>query len=305
VEPEQPAPTVSWAPPEPSAPPPPRAGEPTGDLHARRSPSTFTLGDALSTGFGLVTKPTFIVPVLIIGIVVNFVISLAFRPFMTSSFDPETSLGAGQISQMMGPILVSILLGIIGGILINLYGQIWAIEATSGPLPQPGRVFGLAGSRWIGVIGTGIAVAVIMIVLFLGAFVVAALVTSAVRALGIPAFFAALVVVAWVGARFSMAGWLAAEGLSISNSINGSWRITKGNLLRIIGWSLATGIVFGIVGLVLGAVLSFIPVVGSAIGQSLSLAFGYGAGVTLYRRTQAAASPPAEAPTAAVSTAEA
>ena len=302
MEPQQPAPTVSWEPP-PQA-PPPREGEPIGALHNNRPPSTFTLGDAISTGFGLVAKPSFIVPVLAIGIVVNFVVELAFRPFVNSTINPSTGLGPQQISALMGPLLVSLLLGIVGGILVNLYGQIWAVEATSGPLPQPDRVLSLAGGRWVGVIGTGIAVAVIMIVLLFGMVILAGISAAALGNLSILVFLAIAVVAIWISARLSMAGWLAADGLSISNSINGSWRITQGNVLRIVGWGLAYGIVFAIVGMILTAILAFVPTIGPAIAQSLSIAFGYGAGVTLYRRTQAAASPPAQASAPVVSTAE-
>lgn len=302
MDPQQPTPTVEWAPPEAAT--PPKSGEPVGALHNNRPPSTFTIGDAITTGIGLVGKPSFIVPVLAIGIVVNFVIELALRPFITTTFDPAARLGADQLGALAGPIIISILLGIVGGILINLYGQIWAVQATSGPLPQPGSVFALAGSRWVGVIGTGIAVAILMIGLFLVLLLVTGAITAALGNAGILAFLAMLVGVIWVSARLSMAGWLAADGLSISNSINGSWRITSGNTLRIIGWSLGYGLVFAIIGAILAAILAFVPTIGPAIAQSISLAFGYGAGVTLYRRTQAAASPPARTTAPVVSTAE-
>ena len=302
MEPQQPTPTVNWEPP-PSA-PPPRSGEPVGALHNNRSPSTFTIGDAISTGIGLVAKPTFIIPVLAIGIVVNVVIELALRPFITTTFNPAERLGAEQVGALAGPIIISILLGIVGGILINLYGQIWAVEATSGPLPQPGGVFALAGSRWVGVIGTGLAVGILTIGLFLVLLLVTGAITAALGNAGILVFLALLVGMIWVSARLSMAGWLAADGLSISNSINGSWRITSGNTLRIIGWSLGYGIVFAIIGAILAAILGFVPAIGPAIAQSISLAFGYGAGVTLYRRTQAAASPPTESTAPAASMAQ-
>ena len=84
MEPQEPVPPVSWEmPPEPPA---PRSGEPTGALHNHRSPSTFTIGDALTTGFGLVAKPTFIIPVLILGIIINTVVGLLIGPLAVATF---------------------------------------------------------------------------------------------------------------------------------------------------------------------------------------------------------------------------
>lgn len=297
-EPAQPTPTVSWA--APGAPPPPRTGEPVGALHNFRSPSTFTLGDAFSTGIGLVGKPTFIVPVLIIGVIINAAVELAFGNLLRGGLDPSTAIGGAQIQQLMTAVLVSIVFGIIGGILLNLYGQIWAVAATSGPLPQPGTVLGLAGQRWIGVIGVGIVVAVITVGLILGLVLVAGVVAVVLGDLAILVSLAGIVVAIYVGARLMMAGWLAAEGVSISNSISGSWQLTKGQILRIIGWNLAYGIAFGILAAILGAILGFVPLVGAGIAQAIGTALGYGAGVTLYRRVQAAAAPPVEAPAAPV-----
>lgn len=298
-QPAQPTPTVPWTP-EPASAPPARPGEPVGELHNFRSPSTFTLGDAFSTGISLVGKPTFIVPVLIIGVIVNAAIELAFGDLLRGGFDPSTPIGGAQAQQLVSGILVSIVFGIIGGILLNLYGQIWAVAATSGPLPSPNAVFGLAGKRWIGVIGVGIVVAVINLGLIFGMVVITSAIAVAIGDLAILVALAAIVVAIYVGARLMMAGWLAAEGVSVSNAISGSWQITRGQVLRIIGWNLAYGIAFGILAAILGAVLGIVPLIGAGIAQAIGTALGYGAGVTLYRRVQAAASPTAEAPASPV-----
>jgi hypothetical protein len=299
-EPAQPAPSVAWAPPAPESPPPARPGEPVGELHGYRSPSSFTLGDAFSTGIGLIGKPTFIVPVLIIGVIVNAAIELAFGGLLRSGLNPSAPLGGAQVGQLMGSVAVSLVFGVLGGILINLYGQIWAVSATSGPMPQPGTVFGLAGRRWVGVIGVGIVVAVITILLTVGLVLITGILAAALGELAILVALAAIVVAIYVGSRLTMAGWLAADGLSISNSISGSWQITQGQVLRVIGWNLAYGIAFGILAGILGAILGIIPLIGAGIAQAIGTALGYGAGVTLYRRVQAAASPPAVAPAAPV-----
>jgi hypothetical protein len=87
-----------------------------------------------------------------------------------------------------------------------------------------------------------------------------------------------------------MALWLAAEGASIAGSIAGSWRITKGQLLRILGWSFLFGILAGLITSVLGAVLGILPYTGGGVAQGIGVAITTGAGVTLFRRVQASAS---------------
>ena len=312
TEPAQPA-AEEPASPEPAAPAPepaaaPTASEPpvqwqpsvqadagegpdglTGELLGNKPAAALTLGDALSTGLSIVTKPTFIIPVLVIGIVVNAVVNVAFRPLLTSTVTTPNDLSGEQVAGLLSGVLASVLVGLIGGILLNLYGQIWAVEATSGPLPTTNRVIDLARARWIGVIGTGIVVAVISVVLVIGLFLVVGLVAAIAGPLAVLVGIAAFVLYAYVAARLSMAGWLAASGGDISESINSSWRITDRNVLRIVGWGLAYGIVFAVVSGVLGAVLSFVPILGPAVAQSIGAALGYGAGVTLFRRTQAAA----------------
>jgi hypothetical protein len=301
MEPQQPTPVVAWEPP-PTQEAPRREGEPVGALHNNRSPSTFTLGDAITTGFGLVAKPTFVVPVLIIGVVVNAIVSAIVQPLIPSQIGSGSTISSEQVTGILRGAFSTVILSIIGSILINLYGQIWTVEATSGSLPSVDRVIGLAAKRWLGIIGTGITVGVISIGLLIVSFIVMALAFVALGNLGLLVLLALIVVDIWVGARLSMAGWLAAEGLPIADSIAGSWQITRNNLLRIIGWGIGYGIVFAIVGGIVGIILSFVPVIGPGISETISLALGYGAGVTLYRRTQAAARPPVattEAPAAA------
>ena len=47
-------------------------------------------------------------------------------------------------------------------------------------------------------------------------------------------------------------------------------------------------IVFGIIGAILGAILGLIPVIGPGVAAAVSSAFGFGAGVTLYRSVKGA-----------------
>lgn len=292
AEPTQPAPSseppVSWQPsPQGSS----HLGGPgTGALFNNRPAASLTLSDAITTGFTIVSKPTFIVPVLVIGLIVNAVVSLLLTPVI-NAVTPSASgdLSGINTRAFAGAVIGSLVFGIVGGVLLNLYGQIWAVSASSGPLPTVNDVVALIQQRWVGIIATGLVVGAITIVLLLVYLFVTVLSLAAVGALGLLIAVAGVVGVAWVGAKLSMAGWLAAEGANVGDAINGSWRITQNNLLRIIGWGFAYGILFGIVSSILGAVLGLIPVLGPAIAQSVGSALGYGGGVTLYRRTQAAA----------------
>ncbi|MBI3751699.1 MAG: hypothetical protein HY263_08625 [Chloroflexi bacterium] len=293
AEPSQPAPSseppVSW---QPSAQGGGHGGGPgTGALFNNRPAASLTLGDAITTGFTIVSKPTFIVPVLVIGLVVNAVVSLLFTPVLKAVTPASTSadLTGFDVSAFAGAIIGSVVFGIVGGVLLNLYGQIWAVSASSGPLPATNDVVTLIQQRWIGIIATGLVVGAITVGLLLVYVFVTILSFAAAGILGLLVMVAGLVGIAWVGAKLSMAGWLAAEGANVGDALNGSWRITQGNLLRIVGWGFAYGILFGIVSGVLGAVLGLIPILGPAIAQAIGSALGYGGGVTLYRRTQAAA----------------
>jgi hypothetical protein len=280
---------VQWAPPATDA--PSSGDEPRGELFANRSPSTLTLGDALTTGFGIIAKPTFIIPVLILGVIVNTVVSILLGPLITSGITPGRTLGPAEIQTLLTGTLATVVIGIIGGILINVYGQIWAVEASSGPLPTMNRVLEIAGRRWIAIILTGLAVAVITLALLFGSVLLTGVAAAAVGELGILVAVALVVVYIFVAARLSMAGWLAAEGHGVSESVQGSWEMTSGSVLRIIGWSLAYGLVFAIIAGILGGVLGMVPYIGAGIAQAIGIALGYGAGVTLFRRTQAAAKP--------------
>lgn len=286
VDPQEPEPPAPWAPPEPDGPPPPRAGEPVGALHDHRSPSTFTLADAIRTGIGLVGQPTFLVPVLVIGVIVNAVVEAAIGPLIPSA-PPADSATLPEVQAMVAALIPTFIFAVIGGILMSLYGQVWAVDASSGPFPSVSRVFGLAASRWIGVIGTGIAVGSMLIALSIGLLFLAALAEGLGRGLSVLALIPMVGIAVWVGARLSLAGWLAAEGGSILNSIGGSWRMTEGQVLRIVGWSLGYGLLFGAIGWILGELLSVVPYIGAGVTEAFSTALGFGAGVTLYRRIQA------------------
>jgi hypothetical protein len=79
--------------------------------------------------------------VLVIGLVVNAVVSLLFTPVI-DAVTPSTSggdLSGINTSAFAGAVIGSLVFGIIGGVLLNLYGQIWAVSASSGPFAAHGR----------------------------------------------------------------------------------------------------------------------------------------------------------------------
>jgi membrane-anchored glycerophosphoryl diester phosphodiesterase (GDPDase) len=123
--------------------------------------------------------------------------------------------------------------------------------------------------------------------MWVGMLTVAFLAEGLVAGLAILLVIVALVVGVWLTARLTMAGWLAAEGRSIRESLRGSWRMSQGHVGRIVGWQIAFGLLFGLFAFVLGELLSVVPYVGSGVTEAISLALGYGAGVVLYRRVQA------------------
>src|SRR4051794_230758 len=291
--PDQPAPAaepvVQWQPSPDEGRHAPGPG--TGELFNNRPAASLRLMDAITTGFTILGKPTFIGPVLVIGIIVNAIVRLVLAP-VASTLAPASTTGdfsSFNSGAFAGTIFGSVTLAILGGVILNLYAQIWASAATSGPLPTFNQVIELLKTRWTAIIGTGLVVAAILIGLLIALVLVVTVGFVALGPLGLILMLAGLVGYAYVSARLSMAGWLAASGGGITESVNGSWRITERNLLRIIGWSLAYGFVFAIVTGILGAVLGLVPVVGPALTQTIGSALGYGAGVTLFRRTQAAA----------------
>jgi len=253
-------------------------------LYGGRPPAQLTLSDAITTGFRMVLQPNFVIPILAIGVVVNLVVMAAFVPFLVRMIAGDstsgTLLGGAMIAGVFGALIASV----IGGILLNLYGQVWATMASVGEAPTMQAAFTRLGGRWMSILGAGLISAVAT----LGIMVVGGLLGALLGALGILVILVALVAVIYVGARLSLAGWLAADGSAAMDAVRGSWELTGSKLLLIVGWSLAYGIIFAIVGGILGAVLGFVPLIGPALSTTVGSAFGFGAGVTLYRRVKGA-----------------
>ena len=249
-----------------------------------KSPAEITLTEAIRIGFKMVLRPTFVIPVLVIGVIVNVIVIASLVPIFVRVMVPSSGdsalLGGAIVSGIVGGLIA----GIVGGLLLNLYGQIWATMASAGEEPTMQAAFARVGQRWMSVLGAGGIVGVAV----LGIMLVGGIVGALLGALWVLVVLAAAVVTIYVGARLSLAGWLAADGAAAMEAVQTSWAMTQGRLLLLIGWGFAFVIVFGIVGAILGAILGLIPLIGGALTQTAVSAFGFGAGVSLYRKIKEA-----------------
>ncbi len=252
-------------------------------LFGGKSSSQLTLTDALMVGFRTVLQPNFIIPIIVIGAIVNVIVIAAIVPIVTSlvlgGSTGDSTLVGGAI---VGSILGAVIAGIVGGLILNLYGQVWATMASVGDAPKVKAAFTRVGERWVGMLGAGIITGGIT----LGIIIVGGIIAALLGALGALVMIVAVVAAIYIGARLSMSGWLAADGAAAMEAVNGSWALTQGKLLLIVGWGLAFAVVFGIIGFIISAVLGIVPVVGPALSQAIVSAFGFGAGVTLYRKVK-------------------
>lgn len=252
-------------------------------LFGGKTSAQLTLSEAITTGFRMVTQVNFVVPILVIGVIVNAIIIAAILPIVIGLIIPTSGntsavLGGAIISGVIGGIIG----GIIGGLLLNLYGQVWATMASVGEAPTIAAAFARVGLRWMSILGAGLVVGLAAV----GIIIVGGIVGALLGVLGLVLIVIATVAAIYVGARLSMAGWLAADGAAAMEAVQTSWTMTEGKLLLIIGWGFAFAIVFGVVGAIIGAILGIIPFIGPALAQTASVAFGYGAGVTLYRKVK-------------------
>lgn len=253
-------------------------------LYGGRPHAQLTVTDAIMTGFRMAMQPNFVIPILVIGVIVNAIVYAAFVPLIVGLVVGDTdATGILNGGLILSSLLGALIAGVIGGIVVNLYGQVWATMASVGEPPTMQAAFARVAERWVAILGAGIVVAVAG----LGIFIIGAILAAALGAVGILLLLVAVVVAIFVGARLSLAGWLAADGSAAMDAVRGSWEMSASKVLLIIGWGLAAGIVFGIVGGILGAILGLIPLIGQPIAATIGAAFGYGSGVTIYRRVRA------------------
>ena len=252
-------------------------------LFGGKSSSQLTLSDALMIGFRTVLQPNFIIPIIVIGAIVNIIVIAAIVPIVTglvlgSSTGDSAVLGGAIVASIVGAVIASI----VGGLILNLYGQVWATMASVGDAPTVNATFERVKVRWVGMLGAGLIAGAIT----LGIMIVGGVIAAVLGALGILVLIVAVVAAIYIGARLSMSGWLAADGAAAMDAVKASWALTQGKLLLIVGWGFVFAAVFGIIGAIIGAVLGIVPVVGPAVAQAIVSAFGFGAGVSLYRKVK-------------------
>lgn len=251
-------------------------------LYGGRKGAQLTITDALTTGYKFLLKPDFSIPILVIGVVVNLVVIAIFVPLIVKVAVGDGTSEMDFIGPFIAAALGAVIAAIIGGIILNLYGQVWAVMASTGEPPTMQGAFARVGTRWMSVLGAGVIVGAIE----LGAIIVLGIVAALLGAIGALLFLVGIVAIAYVGLRLSMSGWIAAEGSAAMDAVKASWEVTNKNILVIVGWSLIIGIVVYVITFVLGLALNLIPLVGPALTQTVGSAFGFGAGVTLYRRVK-------------------
>jgi hypothetical protein len=283
-------------------PPPPGPAAPPEGLFRGVHPGRLTLGTAIEVAFRVLGRPALIIPIMVIAVIVNAITEVILGPSMTQlqSLSNGTPPTVEQLNQLFGALGAGLALSLVGGMIAAIYGTVWAVSASIGPSPTLSQALALAGRRGAGVLGASLLVGAITLALLLVGVIVVALLSQASAAVAFGLAMALLVALVWFAARLSMTTWLAADGGAVIPSLRTSWRITEGNVLRIAGWTFVYGLLFALVAGAAGVVLGRVPYVGQGIAQGLTLTLGFGAGVTLFRRTQASAPPSASEPSPTV-----
>lgn len=230
------------------------------------------LGDSIRTGFRVLTKLSFFLPVLIMTAVITLTLGIAIEPLVRDRFTLTPDDLASRV-----PLLVSSgIAAIIGSLLTSTYGQVWLALASSTGEPTFSVAIRATMERWLAVIGAGLLTFALYVVVALPLFLIN---NPAVLLVLLPVFI-------YLGCRLAFATWLAADGRGPIEAIRASWSMSRGQLLRIVGWNVALGIVLAIVGLVLELVLGG-SAIGAATARGVTLAIQFGAGVALFRKVQA------------------
>ena len=270
--------------------PEPASAPSTSALFGSVAPANLSLGTAIEVAFKALGKLEFVGPILVISIIINAILEVTIGSTLRDmTFTPGTRPTMEDLNRILSAAGVSFIVSFLGGILVAIYGQVWAVAASVGPFPTVRRTLQLAGRRWMSVLGAALLVGAITIGLVAAAVVVLIVLAGFSQAIAFGAAVAMMIVFVYVAARFAMAPWLAADGGAALASVQQSWRITENQVLRIVGWSLAYGLLIALLAGALGLVLGRLPLVGAGIAQGITLALGYAAGVTLFRRTQAGA----------------
>ncbi|MEO7665287.1 MAG: hypothetical protein ABIV26_09190, partial [Candidatus Limnocylindrales bacterium] len=150
-------------------------------LYGGRPARDLTLSDAIMTGFRMATKVNFVIPILIIGVIVNVIVYSVFVPFLVGLVAGKTTDGTAIGGALPVGIISAVIAGSIGGVLLNLYGQVWATLASAGPEPTIQATFARISQRWTAILGAGIVVAAVG----LGLFIVGGALAAALGSIGV------------------------------------------------------------------------------------------------------------------------
>lgn len=239
-------------------------------------------GDYLSTGVRSLFTPAFSLPIIAIGIVVSYIVKLAVGPLINSGLE-----STGSSTAQFAPFLSGIAIAFVAGLFINVYGQVFAVMATaSAKMPTIGEAANTAVSRWLNVLAAGLLGAVCTVgILVAGVLIVGAGSEALGSQTGAGLLLLFCFVFVYMMLRLGQTGWFAADGMGPVDALKASWSKTEGSLWRIFGWSIGGGIVFSIIGAVLGMIVEFLPAeIRDPIKAGISLCFTYGSGAVMYRR---------------------
>jgi hypothetical protein len=241
-----------------------------GGVHA----GDLGLGDGLATGFRVLTKPAYIVVVLIASVIISLTIEQAIGSLLRD----RLALGTDILEERLPLLLSSAIVSVVGGMLVSTYGQVWLVLATSTGEPTVRAALARTLDRWLALVGAGLVIGLLGIAVSVPLLLV---VGRAAVVLLVP-------FLVYFGSRLSLATWFAADGHGTVAAIRESWAVTRGRVVQIVAWNIVLGLVIGVMNALVGAVLGEFPL-GVAIVQGFAVAIEFGVGVALYRNIQARA----------------
>ena len=252
-------------------------------LIQNKRPASLTLPDYLAAGFRGALTPTFSVPIILIGLLVNLALNAAFGQQLAAFFYRSSGTAA---TASIAEVFATSIFSVVANVFVGLYALIFALKATSGAMPEPAEVVAAVRKRWVSILGSGVLVAGATLGLVIGAVILMGIAIATFGGTsGAGISIVILGGVAYLLLRLSFASWLAAEKYAAMDSLKESWRRTRGSILTIFGWSLAGGLVFGVVNIVAALILTALPgEIATSLSGALAASFSYGAGAALYRK---------------------
>ena len=247
----------------------------------RVNPAFVTLGDALELAVAHLraNAAIWLVPTAIYTLVSGVLTWAAFSAiadrFAQYRYDPENVEAIRQAFLDNLPGLVGfVLLLVIGGLALYSIAMALAVGGLPGRRMTADQAVG-AGLRTIAL---GILYVLVAIPVMFALVAVGLLAGRAALWLLLLLIPAALFGFAYVAIRLSFALYAIFDGVGIIDSVRLSWAISRGGMLRVLGWLLAIGAIsFGIsiVGGIAGTAFAEVPLLGTLISTLLTTAFQF------------------------------